>query len=65
MLYSRSLLVILIKYSSVYMSIPNSLTIPSLYPSPASDILELATQREVRVEEAEHPRQNEGYGQEL
>ena len=28
MLYSRSLLVIYLKYSSVYMSIPNSLTIP-------------------------------------
>ena len=34
MLYSRSLLVIHFKYSSVYMSIPNSLTIPSPHPSP-------------------------------
>ena len=32
--YSMSLLVIHLKYSSVYMSIPNSLTIPSPYPSP-------------------------------
>ena len=31
--YSRSLLVICLKYSRVYMSIPNSLTIPHL-PSP-------------------------------
>ena len=34
MLDSRSLLVIHFKYSSVYMSIPNSLTIPSPYPFP-------------------------------
>ena len=34
MLYSRSLLVIHFKYSSGYKSIPNSLTIPSPYPSP-------------------------------
>ena len=34
MLYSRSLLVIHFKYSSVYMFIPNSLTISSLHPSP-------------------------------
>ena len=32
--YSRSLPVIHFIYSSVYMSIPNSLTIPQLYPSP-------------------------------
>ena len=34
MLYSRSLLVIHFKYTSVYMSTPNSLTIPSPYTSP-------------------------------
>ena len=33
LLYSRSLLVIHFKYSSVYMSIPNSLTVPSPDPS--------------------------------
>ena len=33
-LYSRSLLVICFKYSSVYMSISNSLTIPLCHPSP-------------------------------
>ena len=32
-LYSRSLLVVHLKYSSVYMPIPNSLTIPSPHPS--------------------------------
>ena len=32
--YSRPLLVFHFKYSIVYMSIPNSLTIPSLHPSP-------------------------------
>ena len=35
-LYSRSLLVTHFKYSSVYMSIPNSLTIPSPHPSPCN-----------------------------
>ena len=34
MLYSRTLLVIHFKYSSVYISIQNSLTIPSPYSSP-------------------------------
>ena len=38
MLYSRSLLVIHFKYSGVYTSIPNSLTIPSPYPSPLKTI---------------------------
>ena len=33
-LYRRSLLVFHFKYSIVYMSIPNSLTIPSFHPSP-------------------------------
>ena len=34
LLYSRSLWVIHFKYSSVYISIPNSLTIPSPHPFP-------------------------------
>ena len=37
LLYSRSLLVIHFKYSSVYMSIPNSLTVPS--PDPSARVL--------------------------
>ena len=37
-LYSRSLLIIHFKYSSVYTSIPNSLSIPSLYLSPQATI---------------------------
>ena len=38
-LYSRSLLVFCFKYSSMYMSIPNSLTIPSPHPSPLAKSL--------------------------
>ena len=33
-LYSRSLLIVHLKYNNVYLSIPNSLTIPSPDPSP-------------------------------
>ena len=33
-LYSRSLLIIHFKYSSVYMSVPNSLSVPSPYLYP-------------------------------
>ena len=38
-LFSRPLLVTYFKYGSVYMSIPNSLTIPSRYPSPRNQSL--------------------------
>ena len=39
MLYSRSLLVIHFKYSRVYTSIPNSLTVPLLHPCPLVTII--------------------------
>ena len=37
-LYYRTLLVIHFKYTSVYMLVPNSLTIPNCYPSPLETV---------------------------
>ena len=48
-LQSRSLSVICFKYSSVYMSVPNSLTIPSLNPSPLVTISSFSVSESVSV----------------